>query len=272
MKLIACGCSYTDKNYIKNLLVSYKIKQPTMWPQLLQRQILCNSYNLAASGNTNEEIFSSANQGFLKHNPQVIIISLTEWSRIYIPGYGTLNPVFVNDIVNFVKGQPNAEFESIGKDKIINMYNVIEDIGLYNYADKIKKIMSDTHYINTVVNNLFEKIFLLLELCKSNNVKILVAQLVNPYPLWFTNKGTLHKLENAVINSPYTAYLNAHKEQLIGWPFLPSLDGWNYDYQRDMYDKDKLTWTHASDRHPNQLGQQQIANIYYENYNNVYKN
>lgn len=271
MTLLAAGCSYSDKNYIKHLIVPTKTKQPSMWPELFGKNLNITVYNIAKSGNTNKEIFDSYYERNIKYKPKIVLIGLTEWSRIYIPGYGAYNPVFAHDIVNYVNGTNNNEFEKADNEKIKNIYDIIDDAGLLEFSQKIKLIMSSQHYIDTIVNNLFQNLFLILELCKSNNVKILIAQLVNPYPLWFTDKKTLNRIENAIIKSPYMDYLNVNKKYLIGWPFLPSLDGWNYDYKREIYDKDKLTWTHADDRHPNQLGQQQIADIYYENYINVYK-
>ena len=61
------------------------------------------------------------------------------------------------------------------------------------------------------------------------------------------------------MDSPYFNQLEKHRNNIIGWPLLTELGGWDFDAYRKTHQN---TTVSDKDYHPNAYGQQIIADIF----------
>ena len=275
--LLAGGCSYTDPNFKSfdtDLPESRRGGWP-MWPELMAKELGLECINTGGSGRGCDHIFNSIMTELAKYGNRVDTIAIL-WpgsDRASFYTY-TFNPL--------VEIAPQTEWEYPDGRKI-NPFYWMDSIGIgrpnQNYwnSDNFNK---KTYYY--MIDNMFSKYMAIIEICKANNIKLIMAQGLrfldcNIIKTKYEN-GTLKK--NAYISqtevygyffkNPYFNYIENNKKHVFGWPFWPETGGTCLDDIRFSYKNYEQYLISDRDKHPSALGQELFAGILLEHYRKIY--
>jgi len=245
----------------------YKNIEPfPKWPELLANKINLKSKNFGKQGIGNQQIKDTFIDSLVENDtPKLACFLLSDWSRVKIldfPANSFRFKLFKN---------------CSSKTKICNLCEALGHVrcGLSRYFEnnflKTKIINIEEVIYQLLLNNL-RAIYEIQEFCKLKNINYIIVQ--GLYPLNFkesledyTENIKLAKklLIQSFIQENYLQKLD--KSKIYGYPFLKEIGG---SYVYDIFEEeDKIG---DFDSHPGRLGQEKIANIFYELYKKNYRN
>ena len=288
--LITGGCSYTDPQY--------KISDPSMdqtpgpwpmWPEHLGNKLGLQVMNTAASGSSNEKIFHETMEKIIQYRDRVDTVAIlwTEFDRSRFYGITDWMPISEASIS---LGQ-NPAFPGGGG------FEWRDDLGLggamVNFF-KGKNFWSVRHaFIKYSIHDSLRHMLMMAEYCKAYNIKYIFMQGLDTLQ-WRTLNNLASKLPmntqpngdpaitqvkeylDFYLKNPWFGNLDRfHKNNIIGWPFDPRLNGYNLDHIRYSgqhgFDSKKLGYNVSNvDKHPNAEAQKIAADIFYEGYKKTY--
>jgi hypothetical protein len=251
--LLAGGCSYTDKNFQSLDTTADARGGWAMWPEIVADRTGLRAVNVGVSGTSNDAIFNSILDGIMEYGDRIDTIAVlwTTSDRI---------PFFDKTII------PLAELY------IANMDNSTEDLDRWMSnrpaGDSVKKFIEDEHFnldkmLSYWMQSTIRKMYELVTICDKFGYKLIMGQ----GPAYF-DETPLSKLLNEPISSkkikhfmdsPYFGRLQKHRNNIIGWPLLTDLGGWDFDSYRKTFQN---TTVSDKDYHPNAYGQQIIADVF----------
>lgn len=274
--LLASGCSYTDPNYVtpdKNVPEELRGPWP-MWPELMASKLGLNVLNVGECGNSNTAIYNSIISAINMHEDEIDTIAVlwTGWDRTELFHYWKFQ------LLHFFSYYSDST-PGLDKDNLFHM-DWVSETGMDQFLYKFKnsEIWNPYLIIRESVNNNLILMQSLLEICQNRNIKCVFYQGVNPM-----DYGTFAKFSNTVIEARHilsamkksssSKFLEKNKNHIIGWPFLPEINGYHFDSLRySGLEPFKDSYMHISemDKHPNTEAQKIIANIFYDRWKQLY--
>lgn len=265
---------FGDSCTFKDYELKYKhVKPYPKWPEILGNKLNLPSKNFGKQGIGNQQIkdiFFDSLVDFPK--PKVACFLLSDWQRVKILDFPANSTRFKLFKGCAVKKDICKECQILGYLKC----------GLSHYFEdnllKTKLVNIDELVYQLLLNNL-RSIYQIQEFCRFNKIEYIIVQ--GLYPLDFVaclddyvdNIKIVKKLLiESYIQENYLQKID--KSNIYGYPFLTELGGtFVYD---SFKDEDMIGQTHNEynkiDSHPSKLGQEKIANIFYELYKKNYRN
>ena len=139
------------------------------------------------------------------------------------------------------------------------------------------KLWTEWLGMESIVDKTLRNIFLFQSFCEHHHIDYIlmqgIMQIQPPLGTKYFNKANVRELEDIksfikyTLNSQYTSKIN--EKNIIGWPFFWQIGGYNlYDkLLENGYDKFLI---HPLDEHPNALCQQEMADMFYKGYQDIY--
>jgi hypothetical protein len=267
--LLASGCSWTDANFKSTIIPNYDASFPK-WPALLGEKLgISKVVNVGRSGASNDSIFKKCYDEIFKQKPKLVCVLITDWSRHSVFDSYSLNTFDLLATENAVsKNEFPKELDSV-RDWLI------EENSAMLFA---KKLWSSTLCVDDIVRNTLREIWLFQNFCEKNDIDYIIMSGLDPisaYHLTLLNRDLaidyemidlINYIKNT-LKSPYANNLN--KNTLLGWPFFEEIGG--YSVWTNFINKYDNVFVHRElDFHPNGLGHQLIAEMFYRGYRNIY--
>jgi hypothetical protein len=230
--------------------------------------------NVGKSGASNTFIFNKFYDEIAKKKPKLVCILITDWSR-----HSVFDSYFF-DIVNLISTEYIA---SVGQfpPGISSLSDWLdgEDIPLA----MAKWLWANELSVKDIVNNNMREIWLFQNFCKHNSIDYVIMSAMEPVrvqQLPFLNKYSakdrgitdLSNYIKEILKSSYADKFN--KENLLGWPFFKEIGGYNVSSNlwHSTCEKNQNVYLHREfDTHPNGLGHQIIADMFYKGYQEIYE-
>ena len=271
--LLASGDSFTDFNFISCIVPKYD-QLFSRWPDLLGKQIgISEVVNVGKSGASNTFIFNKCYDEISKRKPKLVCVLITDWSR-----HSVFDSYFC-DVVNLISTEYIASMGQFPPG--------ISSLSDWLDGDEIPLAMAKWLWANElsvkdIVNNNMREIWLFQNFCQHNNINYIIMSAMDPVrvqQLHFLNKysandqgiADLSNYIKEILKSPHTDKLD--KGTLLGWPFFKEIGG--YSVSSNLWDsaneKNQKVYIHQEgDNHPNGLGHQIIADMFYKGYQDIY--
>lgn len=238
--ILAAGCSFTDENYKTpwhpEMDVSYD-----KWPAILGDKLGLLVKNVGLSGIDNTQIYHRAVADIIENHDKIelVVIGWTKHTRFMV--YDTHDH------------HPSLYIKKLDKNKITSAGFTESAMDYYQWIE-------DNAYLDEIpFEVLFSRIYLLQKLCDSFGIKHVQASLCSQFD---DKKVTPH---NTLLNIlRCKSFSKVNKKNIIGWPFATLLGGSAYDQH---YTLNRIS---EQDRHPNKEGHKEIAELYYNKYNQIY--
>ena len=266
--LLAGGCSYTDKNFMSkddSIPEDQRGGWP-MWPELMAKELDLECINVGSSGTGTDSIFNKIVKQIVIYGDRIDTVAVL-WSgadRTRFYTYSFL-PIYEIYDKSLLKIDPLSWMDNIGIGKINKKF--------WNSGKFDKKV-----YYNMMENQLI-KMVSLFEICKSRNIKLVMAQGV--LFLDFTILEEMYKsgkisdrsyisrkeIFDYLVKNPLFQYLEENKKHIIGWPFYETLGGTSFVH---TIIRKKEYYISPRDLHPNALGQRIFAKYFIERHNELY--
>jgi hypothetical protein len=275
--LLAAGDSWTDYKF-KSVIDPNVDCSFTKWPELLGVKMgIDKVVNVGKSGAANNYIFEKCYNSIvknIKNPPKVVCLLLTRWDRVSVFDYNldVYNKLTIKNMERLGKLPPNKLHWHEMVTKTPGRFAFIEDL------------WSNHLTIENIVDNTLRDIWLFQTFCNTHNIKCVIIHGLKPLRWtreWDSelynhirqsaNDERLSKVVNYIkymTESPYFSQLDT--ETLPGLPFFHELGGW--DIESDWLENHchEYMLIPGVDRHPNGLGHQEIANIFYRECNQIY--
>lgn len=267
--LLASGCSYTDAKY-KSSDPDIERDWP-MWPELMANELNLRCVNVGCSGQGADYILNSIIDQIAIYGNRIDTVAILWTTGDRVPFFNfTLNPlVECNPVV------------AGGNQEGYDPFPWLDNIGVGRVSQKYfnsEYFMKDEVYKHMILNTI-RKMFAVIQMCESLNIKFIMYQGLTYFDFYsiqmLVETGSINKIcyitSSEVIKiltkSPVFAALEKRKNNIIGWPLMPEIGGYNFDGLRhgneDYYISEK-------DRHPSKLGQETLADTFIERYKAVY--
>jgi len=224
-----------------------------MWPEIVASEVGLQSVNVAASGISNDTIFNNIMDGIIEYGDRIDTIAVlwTTADRI---------PFFYKTII------PSAELY------IEDMDNRTEDLDKWMSnrpaGDAVKEFLRDDHFnldkmLSYWMGSILRKMYELIVICDKFGYKLIMGQgpaYFDEIPLSkFLDESISLKKIKFFMDSSYFNRLEKHRNNIIGWPLLPEIGGWDFDTYRKSH---QCTTVSDKDYHPNAYGQQIFADVF----------
>lgn len=267
------SCTFEDYE------LKYKhIKPYPKWPEILGNKLNLQSKNFGKPGIGNQQIkdlFIDSLVDFPK--PKVAGFLLSDWQRVKILDFPANSTRFKLFKGCAVKKDVCEECELLGYLKC----------GLSHYFEnnilKTKLVSIDELVYQLLLNNL-RTIYQIQEFCRLNNVEYIIVQGLNPIGFQACLEDYVDDIKlvkklliQSFIQENYLQKLD--KSKIYGFPFLKEIGG--YDVYDSFKEEDEIGEIdprgtafndyNKVDSHPSKLGQEKIANIFYELYKKNYR-
>ena len=251
--LLTGGCSYTDKNFRSLDTTADNRGDWPMWPEIVADRIGLQAINVADSGISNDTIFNNIIDGIMEYGDRIDTIAVlwTTADRI---------PFFYKTII------PSAELY------IESMDNRTEDLDRWMNnrpaGDSVKEFITNDHFnldemLSYWMQSGLRKMYELITICDKFGYKLIMGQgpsYFDETPLSkFLNEPIFSKKIKHFMSNPYFNQLQKHRNNIIGWPLLTELGGWDFDTYRKSYQN---TTVSDKDFHPNAYGQEIFADVF----------
>lgn len=278
--LVAGGCSYTDPKFYSpdDSLPEEKRHGWPMWPELLAKKVGLKCINTGAGGDGNLSIYKKVLDTINKNEGRVDTVAVlwSGWDR---------SAIFFNRNIQYAiifRGYASEEERfklNLGDQRF-------ENIGGYTLLEKF--VSSPSWNARGMAKDMVHESLLLMaslaEICTARGIKYIFYQGVDPLDYGGINIGkdaicpTHQDIEpenilNYIRFSSASKYLEKNKKNIIGWPFLDLAGGHFYDAERLGIwrgGRDQRNYVSELDKHPNAAGQQELYEIFYERYNELY--
>ena len=265
--LLAAGCSWTDANFTSHVDSTIDCSFPK-WPEALAKQLgISEVVNIGISGGSNDYMFDRCYDKIIAQKPKMVCILLSGWDRHtifnYISNLSTDLTVYeMKKQKNFAADWPWLEKYYKANEPMVNMSH---------------NLWTDWLSVENVVDKTLRNIFLFQSFCEQHHIDYILMQGINQlaYPLgskYFNNphKTALEDIRCFIkytLNSQYTSKIN--EKNILGWPFFWQIGG--YSVHDKLLEKDISKFMiHPIDEHPNGLGHQEIADMFYKGYQDIY--
>ena len=273
--LLASGCSYTDKNF-KSLDSSIDDNLRggwSMWPEIMANELNLKCVNKAKSGKDNDFIFDSILEGIAEHGNDIDTVAILWTSADRVS--------FFNQVLI-----PFAEYHIKLMDNPSK--NLIDWSKRYGIADLSQRFMSSKYFdkkemLDYWVQRPLSKMYSIIHMCHIYGYGLIMAQgpsYFEPQPMnrmvdakYFPESHRISETDitKTFMNSNYFNFVEKNKKNIIGWPFLNSLGGYDLDNIRSHHnnEQNKLIVS-DNDFHPNAEGQKLISNNFIKKYRKIY--
>ena len=267
--LLASGCSWTDKNFISTIIPNYDASFPK-WPAVLGEKLgIKKVVNVGKMGAGNDSIFKKCYDEISKQKPELICVLITDWSRHSVFDSYSLN---ILDLLATENAVSKHEFPK----ELDSMREWL--IGENSAMLFAKKLWSSTLCVDDIVNNTMRELWLFQNFCEKNDIDYIIMTGLDPISAYHLNlldhdlaidqsMTDITSYIKQTLKSPYADKLN--KKTLLGWPFFEEIGG--YSVWTNFINKYDNVFVHRElDGHPNGLGHQLIAEMFYKGYRNIY--
>ena len=266
--LLASGCSYTDENFksLDSTLSDESRGSWPMWPELMGKELNLKVVNKGLSGRGVDHILDSIIDQISLYGERIDIVAILLSGCDRWPFFGfSWNP-FTDLTSELVFHHDNAR----GWQALCGVTNTMND--LWNSKG------FDSRIYRTMVENQLRKMCAIVDICKANNIKLIMNQGVEYFSFetldLLMKAGTINEKQYVsresvaswFVKNPMFAKLD-RMDNIIGWPFLDILGGSCFDYRRGS---DMSTYVSDRDRHPNAYGQTLIAKEFLKKYGELY--
>lgn len=264
--LLASGCSYTDSDY-KSCDRDVNPNWP-MWPKLMANELDLQCVNMGRSGQGADYILDSILEGIATYGDRIDTVAILWSGSDRLPFFNfTLNPIV----------ELNTEHHPEGLDP----FPWMDDIGVGRVSQKYfnsQHFMRDLVY-KTMILNPLKKIFAIMEICENRNIKFIMFGGLTHFDYWSINQMVKNKIlpercrippsevVKILLNNPIFSEVDKRKKHFIGWPIMKEVGGYTFD---DLRHNKEEYYISRLDRHPNELGQKMIADIFLKQYKKVY--
>tara|TARA_A100001388_G_C28712149_1_gene471816 strand:+ start:154 stop:954 length:801 start_codon:yes stop_codon:yes gene_type:complete len=257
-KLIASGCSFTDSVY------TFSHGFP-VWPDILGEMLDMEVINLGTSAQGNECIYSMILDCLTKEDNVGLVIPM--WSENSRMDFEVPHRKDKRRTRPHIKEWDNIqtirEIQAFWKNVVSDCLNEHNFVGMYARTKRSMRFM-----------------YSFQEVMKSKNINYLQIVGCGLEPAMYENK-----LGKLVLDNIYFDLID--EKYFVGWPMVSSIGGNNVNDFLTKLDKtrmkniidgrrvykeegDKLVET-LKDSHPNKLGHEQIAEILYNAYKEIYE-
>lgn len=247
--ILVSGCSYTQHGGRYDF---------PYWHEYFTDNVI----NVGAYGGNNAQIIMNAQKELLNTKIDEVFIQLSGWDRIDLYGY----PLHIGYILN----NGRKDF-LLGKEEK-NFIDIREYIDPYLTEHLIKHYITIEKMQNYTLYHLFQ----LITYCRANKIKLNVIQGINPMginslvkPSYFYSIKNKEIFEHSTIikkiitNTFFKKIDEMYNEEyikLIGWPFIPALNGIFLDIYLDgLKGSYRVSDT---DGHPNGLAHKVLFDIF----------
>ena len=283
--MIAGGCSYTDPDY----KTSNKDKDQTpglwpMWPEHLGKKLDLEVINTGRSGAGNEEIIHCVMENLLLYGDRVdtVVVLFSEFDRLR--WHGITNIAMMAEVQ--ISQGTKPEFQS-NKSMAWRKEMGLDNLAYNFFTSKEFPTLRYT-YIKYCLEDNMRRMLMFAEYCKSKNINFICAQGCTHFQLSFLNRLSHEGFFASASHTPHDEYVrlwlqnpwfgkleSEWKDNIIGWPFDPLLNGSTFDSLRYM-GKKPFHWRNDKwnvdeiDLHPNAEAQKLFGDIFYERYQKLY--
>lgn len=234
LKVLAAGCSHTDKNYrsswYPDLDTSWK-----KWPEVFSDKLGAECTNVGRSGYGNNRIFKSCMLELAKNKYDIVVILWTDCTRIDVYDSYTFFPCT----------HPNSRPPNNSSAKSNLMDEWIREGVDHNYYDLVASV-------KMTIDNMF----IIQEYCKSNNIKLIQMM----HSSGFSPEDPAVRYQMSVLTMKYELREKLDKSSW-GYPFnkinAKSIIGEDY-------------YISQLDKHFNEQGHWILGNYFYETYKKLY--
>lgn len=268
--LLAAGCSWTDKDFESTIVKDVDCSFPK-WPELLGKKLeIPNVVNVGLSGCSNTYIFDSCYNKIMLEKPELVCILLTEWDRRRLFSYEITSYAILLGAKLHAENAIPVGYEWLGE-------LAVQQLPLGRFLFYLWK--NNRIQIEEMIDHNLRNLLLFQSFCSQHNIKYVIMQGIRPIHVDLTLHEAFENCTAKGLNisrvEPYikyflkSPYIDKISEQpLVGWPFFWQIGG------STAYDKMYNNWSnfrlHEEDNHPNTLGHEFLADLFYKGYNNIY--
>ena len=272
--ILAVGCSFTNKYFTSTMYEDYDCSYPK-WPEILGKKLDTDVVNVASSGVGNDWIFGRLVDHVLNNpKPWMVVVGMTESLRFSPYNHYQISPhILARMTVDHGPGVFSYKNLPESYTGVITSFTQpAEHIITHGFNLGDGEIMSKIfdHHIN-VTNRI-------IKFCKAMNIKVIVGNLlwpINPndvkvYRNYHNLPVQFDWIDIAKIFARSANFHTVDKNVVVGWPYYPEVGGNMITSHHNGWDRSKHI-IGPNDGHPNKLGQEFIAEKYYEHYQNMVK-
>lgn len=232
-RVLVAGCSFSDPNFVSTIRREWRYDYPMWYDYVAKHYDWRIQKNVSVSGISNERIITYAMTELLSSpdHYELVMVELTGWTRCYCPTLG----------ITHVPGVwPTRQHEWRGTDGEINLFNAMGDL----HPDNLTR--------DSVFNQNLDSAFLMVKLCQELGKELVMFSIYEPKS-FKKNPVDLMKCHHKFI--PITKANERGKSiNILGWPFIPSLNGKNLE----SVDYGKIA-PEIGECHPNRKGMETIG-------------
>lgn len=260
-KLYAFGDSYTD-NYYSNLGFDFSFPK---WPEIVANQLGMDLCNAGRSNASNYEIIQKALMALVTEKDiGVIMILLSSITRTTI-GHETIKASDTPQKQHYSLTDFDPEEKRKYEENLTNA-----NVSLQNLFETKNDLVMDG-----CVDTCIKQIIYMQKICEKFKIPLIIGSA-------FGGCDASRPAVKHDVKETWAYYYHEHisidkinTDNIIGWPFLPELGGFNMDsYIKEtlgpdgdrVYNADRTKY----DGHPSAIGHKAIANLFYQKYKDIY--
>lgn len=264
--LLAGGCSFTDDNY-KSFLVEHDTGYDK-WPTIVAKKLgISRVVNTAVTGGSNDMMIKAVIDNIVDRKPKAVFLMLTSWDRVSVHNYS----INYATLIDADYEHKHNVLTTRASHWVVNQENVIK---FCNYT------LKHTATVKYIINNTLRHLYTLQELCRREDIDLIVAQGLWPIRSYYFNEMYKQKQKEVfdknilnttayakeMIKSPYFNEIN-HEQICVGWPYFSELGGWHFE--KFMTDPSHFI-DQKLDCHPSEISHQMFATMLYNEYRDRY--
>lgn len=271
--ILAVGCSFTHKDFTSTMYQDYDCSFPK-WPEILGKKLKADLVvNLARSGVGNDWIFGRLVDHILNNpKPWMVVVGMTESLRFSPYNLYQISP----HILARMSIDPTC---FVWKNMPVNYSNVVK-----SFTKPSEHIITngfnlgDGELIHNILNNHVNITNRIIKFCKALGIKVMVGNLlwpINPndvkqYRQYHNLPEQFDWIDIARVFARTVDFHQVDENVVVGWPYYPEIGGNMITSNHGGWNRSKYA-IGPNDGHPNKIGQEYIAEKYYEHYQNMVK-
>jgi hypothetical protein len=272
--LLAAGCSWTDARFKSMILPNYDCSFEK-WPTLLGKKLnIPKVINVGESGASNDFIFNRCYDQMAEKLPKIVCVLISSWSRHSIFNYNfNIYDLLSTDYL-ISKDKLPIEFDAWRE--WVKDESAALSMAKYLWARELR--------LKDIVNHTLREIWAFQTFCKYHNIECIIMSGLEPIPTWGTWLDPFWKDDTLALDmqlkdiTSYMKYIlkskyshNIDEKTLLGWPFFEQIGGYSVlNLFESMYTGNQFYIDPDLDGHPNALGHELIADIFYKGYQEIY--
>jgi len=272
--ILAVGCSFTNEKFYSTMYPDYDCSYPK-WPEIFGEKLgIDHIVNVARSGVGNDWIFGKLVDHVLNNpKPWMVVVGMTESLRFSPYNHYQVSPHILArmsvDPTCFVWKGMSPKYADVVKSFTAPSEHLLN--AGFNLGDGEFVCNVLAHHIS-VTNRI-------VKFCKALDIKVIVGNLmwpINPNDIR-AYRGHFNDLPEqfnwidiAKMFARSDDFHTVDKNHVVGWPYYPEIGGLMITSNHGGWDRSKHI-IGPDDGHPNKLGQEYIAEKYYEHYQNMVK-